>query len=66
MNNTKPGAHGGVAGRELWEKLKPFRYRPPAFAHAVSVATPGLAVLCLWAVAGWVALFFAAGRLKPN
>ena len=61
LNNSQ-----GASGRELWEKLPPFRYQPPAFSQAVSAAMPGLIVLCLWLVAGCAALYFASRRLKPS
>ncbi len=66
MNNTAGGHHGGTAGRALWEKLPAFRYDPPPPAHALRAATPGLVVLCLWAVGAWTALLLVAPRLKPN
>ena len=66
MNNTAGGHHGGTAGRALWEKLPAFRYDPPPPAHALRAATPGLVVLCLWAVGAWTALLLLAPRLQPN
>ena len=56
----------GASGRELWEKLPPFRYQPPPLSQAVSAARPGLIVLCLWLAAGCAALYFASRRLKPS
>jgi len=56
----------GASGRELWEKLPPFRYKPPSLSQAVSVAMPGLTILCLWLAGGCAALYFASRRLKPN
>ena len=56
----------GASGRELWEKLPPFRYQPPSLSQAVSVAMPGLTILCLWLAGGCVALYFASRRLKPS
>ncbi|MDA1273210.1 MAG: DUF3526 domain-containing protein [Verrucomicrobia bacterium] len=66
MNNTRPGDHGGVAGRALWEKLPPFRYNPPPPVHILRSAAPGFIVLCLWATGAWIALLRVAQRLKPN
>ncbi|MST94538.1 MAG: DUF3526 domain-containing protein [Pedosphaera sp.] len=68
MMNTpaNAGHHGGTAGRALLEKLPAFRYDPPPPAHALRAATPGLVVLCLWAVGAWTALLLVAPRLKPN
>jgi len=56
----------GASGRELWEKLPPFRYQPPSLSQAVSVAMPGLTILCLWLAGGCAALYFASRRLKPS
>ena len=56
----------GASGRELWEKLPPFRYKPPSLSQAVSVAMPGLTILCLWLAGGCAALYFASRRLKPS
>ncbi len=56
----------GASGRELWEKLPPFRYQPPPLSQAVSAAMPGLIVLCLWLAGGCAALYFASRRLKPS
>ncbi|MEC7922238.1 MAG: DUF3526 domain-containing protein, partial [Planctomycetota bacterium] len=56
----------GASGRELWEKLPPFRYQPPPLSQAISAARPGLIVLCLWLAAGCAALYFASRRLKPS
>ena len=56
----------GASGRELWEKLPPFRYHPPSLSEAVSVAMPGLTILCLWLAGGCAALYFASRRLKPS
>ena len=56
----------GASGRELWEKLPPFRYQPPSLSKAVSVAMPGLTILCLWLAGGCAALYFASRRLKPS
>ena len=56
----------GASGRELWEKLPPFRYQPPSLSQAVSVAMPGLTILCLWLAGGRAALYFASRRLKPS
>ncbi|MFP6634255.1 MAG: ABC transporter permease subunit [Planctomycetota bacterium] len=61
LNNSQ-----GASGRELWEKLPPFRYQPPPLSHAVSAAMPGLIVLCLWLAAGCAALYFASRRLNPS
>ena len=61
LNNSQ-----GASGRELWEKLPPFRYQPPPLSQAVSAAMPGLIVLCLWLAAGCAALYFASRRLKPS
>ena len=66
MDNTAGGHHGGVAGRELWEKLPPFRYEPPPPGHALRAATPGLVVLFLWMAGAWAALLLIAPRLKPS
>ena len=56
----------GASGRELWEKLPPFRYQPPSLSQAGSVAMPGLTILCLWLAGGCAALYFASRRLKPS
>lgn len=54
------------AGRELWEKLPAFSYEAPGTDFALSTASPGLIVLCLWVLGSWTALLVAAPRLKPN
>lgn len=42
MMNTPVGAgHGGVVGREVWEKLPAFRYDPPPSAQALRAAALG-------------------------
>ena len=56
----------GASGRELWEKLPPFRYQPPPLSQAVSTAMPGLLILCLWLAGGCAALYVASRRLKPS
>ena len=56
----------GASGRELWEKLPPFRYQPPPFSQAFSAARAGLTVLCLWAAVSIAALYFASRKLKPS
>ena len=61
LNNSQ-----GASGRELWEKLPPFRYQPPSLSQAVSTAMPGLIILCLWLAGGCAALYFASRRLKPS
>jgi len=66
MMNSPPGHHGGVVGRELWEKLPAFRYDPPPPAHSVRAAMPGLMVLLLWVAGAWAALLLVAPKLKPN
>jgi ABC-2 type transport system permease protein len=63
MHNSRGG---GVAGRELWEKLPPFRYEQPATAVALRTAAPGLIVLGLWVLGAWAALLLVAPRLKPS
>lgn len=66
MNNTGGGHHGGVASRDLWEKLPAFQYSPPPPAHGLRAATPGLVVLLLWGVGAWLILFLVTPRLKPD
>ena len=66
MNNSRPGDHGYVVGRAVWEKLPPFQYAPPPPAHALRAATPGLIVLLLWNAGAWAALLLVAPKLKPD
>jgi len=66
MNTPVSAGHGGVVGREVWEKLPAFRYDPPPSAHALRAAAPGLVVLFLWAAGAWAALLLVVPRLKPN
>jgi ABC-2 type transport system permease protein len=66
MNSPADGHHGGVGDRRLWEKLPAFRYDPPAPAHALRAAMPGLIVIFLWAAGAWATLLLVARRLKPN
>ncbi len=66
LNKAMMDATQGSAGRELWEKLPPFEYRPPTPSEALGSATPGLIVLCLWALGAWIVLIAVAPRLKPN
>lgn len=66
MNNSRPGDHGYVVGRAVWEKLPPFQYEPPPPAHALRAATPGLMVLLLWNAGAWMAVLLVAPKLKPD
>ena len=66
MTNMSGGHHGPAKGRELWEQLPEFDYKPPDTALAIRAAQPGLVVLAVWLVLSWGALFAAAQRLKPN
>lgn len=66
MNNSRPGDHGYVVGRAVWEKLPTFHYEPPSLAHALRAAAPGLLVLALWNIAAWTVLLVVAPRLKPD
>jgi ABC-2 type transport system permease protein len=47
-----------IRGRELWEKVPPFRYEPPTVGWAVRRQLPNVAVLLAWlALATGVAVF---------
>ncbi|MBK7876281.1 MAG: DUF3526 domain-containing protein [Planctomycetes bacterium] len=64
--NAKPGDHGYVAGRALWESLPEFRLAAFPVERAVERAGLGLALLAGWFLAACAALFFAAGRLRVS
>ena len=66
MKKRGGGHHGSSAGRELWEQLPAFTYEPPPVSYAWGASYPGLLVLALHAVGGWIILCLAARRLKPE
>ncbi len=63
-DNAKPGDHGYVAGRALWEQLPQFELTPLPASAALKAATPGLTLLGAWLVAAFGVLVWAAGRLR--
>lgn len=65
-DNARPGDHGYVAGRALWEKLPEFKLAPLPASKAVESATLGLSLLAGWLCVALVALLLAAGRLKVS
>ncbi len=66
MNNARPGDHGYVAGRALWEQLPEFKLAPLSAERALERAKLGLAILAAWVVATLVALVAASGRLRVD
>lgn len=50
--------HGPSGGRQLWERIPNFTYRPPPIAHAISHVAWDIVVLMLWtAGALWMAWY---------
>lgn len=65
-DNARPGDHGYVAGRALWEKLPEFRLAPLPASKALESASLGLVVLAGWLSVALVALLWAASRLRVS
>ncbi|MBM4200703.1 MAG: DUF3526 domain-containing protein [Gammaproteobacteria bacterium] len=51
------------AGRELWERIPPFEYRPPGWRFVLPTYWPSLGLLVLWAASMLGYAVFAVGRL---
>jgi ABC-2 type transport system permease protein len=51
------------AGRELWQRIPPFEYRPPAWRTVLAHYGLGLGLLVLWAMLSVAYALFAVHRL---
>jgi ABC-2 type transport system permease protein len=54
------------AGRDLWEKVPPFRYDPPSLNWAVKECRFSLLVLLLWVTAAAIAAPVAIAKMKVD
>ncbi len=53
------------AGRELWETIPPFQYRPADWTQALSHCTVGFILLGLWLTGSLAAALRAVARINP-
>lgn len=51
------------AGRDLWQRIPPFEYRPPGWAAVLRHGWPAFVLLVLWAALSGAYARFAVGRL---
>ncbi|SFK58188.1 ABC transporter permease subunit [Methylocapsa palsarum] len=58
------GQWGASAGRELWQEIPPFDYRPNAWSAALAEYGAGLGLLGLWLLCALAAAFRAAASIK--
>lgn len=54
-----------LAGQELWRRIPPFQYPPPALATVLGQQVPALALLAAWAAGAAVFAARSAARLSP-
>jgi ABC-2 type transport system permease protein len=56
----------GPRGRELWEKIPPFDYKPPGLLATLGTTAVSFAVLAAWTFLAVVAIRRAALRMAPS